>query len=56
MAPWFLAVAGGIAIIAGATASIVGFGIGSLLTPLIAWKFGSELPSTWRGQVVGWQT
>ncbi len=30
-----------IAIIAGATASVVGFGIGSLLTPLLATRFGA---------------
>lgn len=41
--PWFLAVAGAISIIAGATASIVGFGIGSILTPLIAWRFGTDM-------------
>lgn len=32
-----------VAIVAGATASVVGFGIGSLLTPLLAVRYGTEL-------------
>ncbi len=32
-----------VSIVSGATASVVGFGIGSLLTPLIAWQFGTEV-------------
>ncbi len=31
------------ACIAGATASVVGFGIGSLLTPVLATRFGMEV-------------
>lgn len=38
-----MAIAGMASLLAGATASVVGFGIGSLLTPLIAWKFGTDL-------------
>ena len=30
-------------IIGGATAAVAGFGIGSLLTPLVAWKYGTPL-------------
>ena len=32
-----------IGILSGATASVVGFGIGSLLTPLIAWQLGTNV-------------
>jgi len=32
-----------VAVVAGATASVVGFGIGSLLTPLLAARYGTEL-------------
>lgn len=32
-----------VAVLAGATASVVGFGIGSLLTPLLAVRYGTEL-------------
>ena len=39
---WFIAVATLTAVAAGTTASVVGFGIGSLLTPLIAWRFGTD--------------
>lgn len=42
MTEWFLPVAGGLAVVAGATASVVGFGIGSLLTPFVAWQLGTE--------------
>ncbi len=40
---WFFAVLFLIAILSGATASVVGFGIGSLLTPLLATRFGTGL-------------
>jgi uncharacterized membrane protein YfcA len=39
----FLAIALAVALLAGGTASIVGFGIGSLLTPLLATELGTEL-------------
>lgn len=42
MSIWFIVATAGIAFIAGGTASVVGFGIGSLLTPLIAWRFGTD--------------
>ena len=32
-----------VAIVSGATASVVGFGIGSLLTPLLASRFGMSI-------------
>jgi uncharacterized membrane protein YfcA len=38
---WFLGALFIVAIISGATASVVGFGIGSLLTPLLAVRFGT---------------
>jgi uncharacterized membrane protein YfcA len=38
---WFDAAVLVVAIISGATASVVGFGIGSLLTPLLAARFGA---------------
>jgi uncharacterized membrane protein YfcA len=37
---WFAAAVFLVAIVAGATASVVGFGIGSLLTPLLALRYG----------------
>jgi len=37
---WFLVAVFGVAVLSGATASIAGFGIGSLLTPLIASRLG----------------
>lgn len=37
---WFLALLFLVAILSGATASVVGFGIGSLLTPLLATRLG----------------
>ena len=40
---WFVGLAVFISFIAGVTASIVGFGIGSLLTPIIALRFGTDL-------------
>ena len=39
--PLFLAVILVVAVFSGATASVVGFGIGSLLTPLLALRFGT---------------
>jgi uncharacterized membrane protein YfcA len=39
----FLAIALAVAVLAGSTASVVGFGIGSLLTPLLATELGTEL-------------
>jgi hypothetical protein len=59
---WFLALLLGIAIVAGATASVVGFGIGSLLTPLLAARLGTDvavasvaLPHLLGGLVRGWR-
>jgi uncharacterized membrane protein YfcA len=43
MPEWFVALIALMSIVAGATASIVGFGIGSLLTPLVAARFGTDL-------------
>ena len=40
MSFWFLLLIGAVSIVAGATASVVGFGIGSLITPVLAWRFG----------------
>jgi hypothetical protein len=37
---WFLAAVLAVAVLSGATASVVGFGIGSLLTPLLAVELG----------------
>lgn len=39
----FLAAILGIAVLSGATASLVGFGIGSMLTPLLALQVGTDL-------------
>jgi hypothetical protein len=39
----FLIAVVAVALVAGATASITGFGIGSLLTPLLAWQLGTQL-------------
>ena len=38
--PTFLAIVAAVSVVAGATASIAGFGIGSLLTPLVALRLG----------------
>lgn len=43
MAFWLLVAVAALAVIAGATASVVGFGIGSLLTPLVAAKYGIDV-------------
>jgi uncharacterized protein len=40
---WFIALAIVVSFLAGATASVVGFGIGSLLTPVLALELGVEL-------------
>lgn len=40
---WFLALLFLVAILSGATASVVGFGIGSLLTPLLATRLGMSV-------------
>ncbi len=42
MSLWLLCLVSAVALVAGATASVVGFGIGSLLTPLIALRFGTD--------------
>src|SRR5262245_62946982 len=49
-------------ILSGATASVVGFGIGSLLTPLLATQFGTEaaiaavsIPHLAAGLLRGWR-
>lgn len=41
--PLFLAALFAVAVVAGATASLAGFGIGSLLTPLVAAQFGTPV-------------
>ena len=38
---WFLVAVAAVAVLSGATASVVGFGIGSLLTPLLAARVGT---------------
>jgi uncharacterized protein len=43
MPPWFIGLVVFVSFVAGATASIVGFGIGSLLTPIVAARFGIDL-------------
>ncbi len=40
MTVWFLAAVAFVAVLSGATAAVVGFGIGSLLTPLLALRVG----------------
>src|SRR5215216_5198648 len=40
---WFYAVLAAVAVLSGATASVVGFGIGSLLTPLLATRVGAPV-------------
>jgi uncharacterized membrane protein YfcA len=40
---WFAGLVVLVAFVAGATASVVGFGIGSLLTPVLAARFGAHL-------------
>ncbi|MCE5190542.1 MAG: sulfite exporter TauE/SafE family protein [Actinomycetia bacterium] len=62
MTTWFLALAALVSFLAGATASIVGFGVGSLLTPVVALTFGTDvavavvaLPHLAGGLLRGWQ-
>lgn len=43
MTAGFLAAVFGVAVLSGATASIVGFGIGSMLTPLLALQLGTDI-------------
>jgi uncharacterized membrane protein YfcA len=59
---WFGALAILISFVAGATASVVGFGIGSLLTPVLAARFGADvaiaavaLPHLAGGLLRGWR-
>lgn len=59
---WFLAIVSLVAVGAGATASVVGFGIGSLLTPLLASRYGMDtaiaavaLPHFAGGLLRGWR-
>ena len=61
-APWFVALLLVTAIAAGATASVVGFGIGSLLTPVFAARYGTDaaiaavaLPHFAGGLLRGWR-
>jgi uncharacterized membrane protein YfcA len=62
MALWFIVWIAILSVIAGATASVVGFGIGSLLTPFIAARFGTDvaiaavaLPHLAGGLLRGWR-
>lgn len=62
MTGWLITVVALVSFVAGATASIVGFGIGSLLTPVLAVWFGTEvavavvaLPHLAGGLLRGWQ-
>ena len=59
---WFEALVALVALIAGATASIVGFGVGSLLTPPLAARLGVDvaiaaiaLPHLFGGLLRGWR-
>lgn len=59
---WFFPLLLALAIAAGATASVVGFGIGSLLTPLLAARYGTDaaiamvaLPHLAGGALRGWR-
>ncbi len=38
----FVLLVGAVAVVAGAIASVAGFGIGSVLTPLVAWRYGMK--------------
>ncbi|HEY2773879.1 MAG TPA: sulfite exporter TauE/SafE family protein [Candidatus Binatia bacterium] len=62
MPGWFLAAAALVSVFAGATASVVGFGIGSLLTPLLATRMDLDLavaavalPHLAAGLLRGWR-
>jgi len=59
---WFIGLIALASFVAGATASVVGFGIGSLLTPAIAMRFGTDvgvaavaLPHLAGGMLRGWR-
>lgn len=39
----FVLLVGAVAVVAGAIASVAGFGIGSVLTPLVAWQYGMKV-------------
>jgi uncharacterized protein len=59
---WLVAAIALVSLVAGATAAVVGFGIGSLLTPLLAARFGTEvavaavaLPHLCGGLLRGWR-
>ncbi len=59
---WLLAASTALSIVAGATASVVGFGIGSLMTPLLAAWLGTDiaiaaiaLPHLAGGLLRGWR-
>lgn len=43
MTSWFLGLVFAVAVLSGATASLVGFGIGSMLTPLLAIQLGTDI-------------
>jgi uncharacterized membrane protein YfcA len=62
MPQWFIGLVALVSFVAGATASIVGFGIGSLLTPVMAARFGVDLaiaaialPHLCGGLLRGWR-
>jgi uncharacterized membrane protein YfcA len=62
VAPWFVVLLLAAAIVSGATASVVGFGIGSLLTPVFAMRYGTDtaiaavaLPHFAGGLLRGWR-
>ena len=59
---WFFAAVAIVSVVAGATASVVGFGIGSLLTPLLSVRFGTDvavalvaIPHAAGGLLRGWR-
>ncbi|HET7365352.1 MAG TPA: sulfite exporter TauE/SafE family protein [Burkholderiales bacterium] len=62
MSLWFFSLMALVSFVAGATASIVGFGIGSLLTPFMAARYGTDvaiaaiaLPHLSGGLLRGWR-
>jgi uncharacterized protein len=62
MPAWFVGLTAIVSLAAGAAASVVGFGIGSLLTPLLAARLGADvaiaavsLPHLAAGLLRGWQ-
>jgi uncharacterized membrane protein YfcA len=59
---WFAFLVAALGVVAGATASVVGFGIGSLLTPVAAARYGTDLaiaaialPHLAAGLLRGWR-